>query len=241
MRDAAEIAVNERFTFRAESELVRPVTRWLRRRGLLVREEFHTQVGICDLVGFQLDQERLKQRLVLGQKRPLGPRLRVHLWLLLPDTDAGSSLSLDELAKHYSGLCSEEEIAHSLDQLVAGGLAVRLKPNHYSKSSAWYPLHKEIVAVELKLSRLVEAIAQARRYLGFATSSYVAAPADRARAWLEHRGQEYFRAESVGLLAVRPSRVETLVQCPAPPADLQNEVACAHAVERFFSSFVKGS
>lgn len=67
---------------------------------------------------------------------------------------------------------------------------------------AWHPIHSRIIAVELKLRRIKEALGQARGNLRFAEESYVAFPEQVAlRVASSNRWLGYFTL-GIGLLSV---------------------------------------
>lgn len=67
----------------------------------------------------------------------------------------------------------------------------------------WMPLYENIIAVELKLSRISEVISQARTHMHYTHGSYIAMPIRTARRAVD-------RTLGVGVLGVRKSSVEIL-------------------------------
>src|SRR5260370_35832668 len=84
-------------SFKYENELTRPVTNWLRSQQLIVKSEFPTPWGICDLVGATLDQERVRQRLDLGQRRTIGSFSRVAILMSLPYVETSTVAYLPDI------------------------------------------------------------------------------------------------------------------------------------------------
>ena len=71
------------------------------------------------------------------------------------------------------------------------------------REKPWQPLHKRIIAVELKLSRIVEALHQAYNNLCAVDESYVAFPAEvAARIVARPARWEKYWAHGIGVLGV---------------------------------------
>lgn len=68
---------------------------------------------------------------------------------------------------------------------------------------AWMPLYKNIIAVELKLSRTSEVVSQAQTHIHYTHGSYIAMPIRTAKRAVE-------RTLGVGVLGVRKSSVKIL-------------------------------
>jgi hypothetical protein len=107
------------------------------------------------------------------------------------------------------------------------------------KLNGWMPLHKRLIAVELKLNRVEEAISQARNNLIFADSSYVWLPKKLALRVASRRIRESSFLESgVGLLAVASAECEILIpsrHCSAKP----DPVIQFYCVEKFWRTYPK--
>lgn len=80
-----------------EQEMAAPAAGWLAGQRLMVKREFPTPWGICDLVGCSLNERRVQRRLSRGQRKLLRSQLRVHLLSLIPDRSSRRAVSLDEL------------------------------------------------------------------------------------------------------------------------------------------------
>ena len=103
------------------------------------------------------------------------------------------------------------------------------------------PLQDRMVAVELKLSRVEEAMRQALNNLAFADESYVALPGDIARrvASTPSRWSTFFAA-GVGLLGVTRSRCQVVV-APRKIEQWRDKPVQLYCVEKFWRSRVKGN
>jgi hypothetical protein len=93
------------------------------------------------------------------------------------------------------------------------------------------------VAIELKLGRIEEAIAQARGHLAFATESFIGLPLPVAERLCRQRQEAYFRKAGVGLLSVSAQGAAVLVPAVADPNHDADAVLQMHCVERFWRDF----
>jgi len=226
-------------SFRYESELVAPAQAWLQRQGLLTRSEFAMPWGICDLVGLQFDTRHVKKRLALGQRRPIGPARRVALLARIPDRDTGRSVRLGTLRSLFGDLVSAETITEDLKRLIENKFACRTTRGTYQKLNGWEPLHRRLVAVELKLDRVQDALHQAMANLALTRESYVGMPMDRAARLQGGPNAARFRQANVGLLGIGPNTCRVLI--PVPRGGPTRTVPERHCAERFWRSYVKGS
>ena len=101
------------------------------------------------------------------------------------------------------------------------------------------PLHKRLVAVELKLARTDDAFVQAVNNLGFADESYVALPAERARRLAQSKSRSAFTAKGIGLLAVGCEDCRTILKA-RPLRRHPNSPIQHYCVERFWQHFLRG-
>ncbi len=212
-----------------------PVVKWLTRRGLTVKREFSVPWGICDLVGLKFNRRQVRLRLQHGQKSAIRSPLRLHLLSLLPDSESGKYITLKHLERACIGAFPLEFLEHELDYLKRLKFVRSIGTRRFQKLNGWAPLHNRIVAVELKLRRVTEAIAQASMNCAIATESYVALPFDLAyRAAKGLRGGQ-FKQAGVGLVAVSRGECVCLIPSTNSAAD-QNEVLQSYCVERFWAT-----
>ena len=228
------------FAFRLEREMLSSAKRWLDRQRLHVKTEFYTPWGVCDLVGISLFKTRVRQRLDLGQRSPIGPLRRIALLDQIPDFESRVSVTSSQLAAGLREVYSECEINEQLDRLIANGFVISSELGRFQKLNGWAPLHKRIVAFELKLRRVDEALFQAASHLQFATESYVGLPDRVALRVVRGASIERFKRSGIGLVAVGPNRCRLLyrprVRCAQTDPILQ-----MHCVERFWRSHVIGN
>jgi|SRR6202521_2438473 len=219
--------------FRRENEMAAPVIRWLQRSGLSVKPEFSVPWGICDLVGVKLDPVRVKRRLLYGQTRPIGPLIRLHILSRIPEADSGKSITLEKLKKDLSDHLPLDILSRELELLACGKFVTSPRRNFFQKANGWAPLHVRIVAVELKLTRVSEALSQAASNRAFATDSYVALPGKLATRLGRGDRADIFRRSGLGLLAVWHHACRELVR-PSENKAVCSEIIQSHVVERFW-------
>lgn len=227
-------------TFSYEQEMLEPAAHWLRNQGLMVKAEFPTPWGICDLVGCSLNKRKVQKRLSQRQTRPIGSLLRVHLLALIPDQEDGGSVNTEDLHRAFAGYLDKERIGHELAKLVKDRFIETTDSKAFYKVNGWMPLHKRLVAVELKLSRIDDAFHQAINNLGFADESYVALPTQVAQRLVARKGDTRFKSTGVGVLAIDSSGCEVVLKAVVRE-EREDIIAQEHAVERFWLAYVRGS
>jgi len=226
-------------TFAYEQDMAAPASAWLASQKLLVKREFPTPWGVCDLVGCSLNGNKVRKRLILGQRKALRSQLRVHVLSLIPDRSEGRAVSLDELHRRFGGHLDRGRIEQELEKLIEGRFVEQIDGQTYSRHNRWMPLHKRLVAVELKLVRTDDAFVQAVNNLGFADESYVALPADRARRLAKSKSRSAFTARGIGLLAVGPDDCRVVLK--ARPMRRHADSPIQHyCVERFWQPHIRG-
>lgn len=112
----------------------------------------------------------------------------------------------------------------------------------------WYPLFDRVVAVELKLDRVSDAISQAHSYYAQCPETYVGLPNAVACRWVgkwDTEARAIYRDALPGLLAVRPAEVEVLISplpsMHVPAADIVNIAEIAWRYWRKHESKLEGS
>jgi hypothetical protein len=219
--------------FELESEMATPVRQWLCGEHLLIKEEFALPWGICDFVALSFNSSKVSKRLEFGQSRAIGPLHRVELLERIPDHESGLAISFCQLQQTYSGSVCAPALENEIRQLIAGRFAIQKPNGSLQKLNGWAPLHERVVAVELKLSRVSEALAQAITHRVFATESYVAMPSTIADRLVKSTRSSEFRKAGVGVVAVNRRTCKILL--PASQAGIGPEpVLQMHCVERFW-------
>jgi AraC-like DNA-binding protein len=213
----------------------------MRSRGLGVKSEFVTPWGICDLVGVSFNDAHVRHRLRHGQTRAIGSIARAALLLQIPDAETGRSISMPQLARRCAASFGEHRLREEAAQLVTAGFVVRSATGCLQKLNGWMPLQHRLVAVELKLSRVEDAVRQATNNCGFASESYVALPFDTARRVLERKRQRSRVLHAgVGLLGVRIDSCEELIPAKANVNDADPAIQL-YCVEKFWRSRSKAA
>lgn len=225
-------------TFSYEREMLEPAAQWLRNQGLMVKGEFPTPWGICDLVGCSLNRNRVKKRLALGQTRPIGSLLRVHLLSLIPDQADDRSTCVEDLHQAFAGYLDRDQIGQELTKLVRNRFVEQADSGGFCKINGWMPLHRRLVAVELKLSRVDDAFHQAVNNLGFADESYVAMPSETAKRIVGCKIAMRFRGTGIGILAVDPHGCQIALKAVTRKGR-EDGVVQEHSVERFWLAHLR--
>ena len=226
--------------FTSEAHMRKPVCYWLRSHGLSIKTEFITPWGICDLVASNVRKQNRARRLRLGQIEPISSLTRTALLLSIPDHETGKSVTLRSLVKNCAPVVAEDIVVAQTEKLIVDGFVVRRSGGSLQRLNGWMPLHKRLVAVELKLNRIEEAMSQALSNLSFADESYVALPTEICQrvATKPQRWTNYLDA-GVGLLAVS-ARSCSIIKKPQrqfPP----DPVLQFYCVEKFWKTYSKGS
>jgi hypothetical protein len=221
-------------TFALEREMSAPVRRWLHRQRLLIKDEFVLPWGICDFVALSFNQTRLQKRLEFGQFQSIGSLHRIELLRQIPDKESGAAVSLHRLQKDAAcSFPSTPAIESELQSLIERHFVVRNPNGSLQKLNGWAPLHNRIVAVEVKLSRISEVLAQAASHRAFASESYVAMPAEIAERTANSSRSSEFHANGVGILAVTRTACKVVLPSSALGVEVEPTLQM-HCVERFW-------
>ena len=227
--------------FVRESEMAPAVSRWLKAADLRVKREFMTPWGVCDLVALSFNQDRVDHRLSLRQTRPVGSLTRAILLLQVPDIETRRSTSVMRLTERCCPVLSADVIERELHRLIADRFIVQSKNGRLQKVNGWMPLQERLVAVELKLTRVEEAMQQALKNLDLGADSYVAFPSAVAAriAARPQRWQRYFEG-GIGLLSVTKNNCTVLIPAQSNRASVDLAVQL-HSVEKFWRTRLKDS
>ncbi|MCG8698410.1 MAG: hypothetical protein MI922_10185 [Bacteroidales bacterium] len=226
-------------TFRYEQEMVEPTINWLRGQGLMVKHEFPTPWGICDLVGCSLNQKKVNRRLSLNQKKPVGSQFRIQLLSLIPDENQKRSVSFSELKAYYGEYIDMPRIKQELAKLMKDHFVREASPGTFYKQNGWLPLHKRLIAVELKLSRIEEACCQAINNLGFADESFIGIPAPKAYSLVNSRRRDDFINKGIGIIGVNAESCRIVLKARRKNTS-HEQVVRSYATERFWQDHLKG-
>lgn len=227
--------------FKAEANMTKPVIQWMKSLGLIVKSEFITPWGMCDLVGLSFRNRSVNHRLRLRQTQSISSLTRAALLLRIPEAEKGKSVTQRTLVREFASVVSKEIVMEHTQQLIEQGFVIKSSSDRLQKLNGWAPLHKRLIAVELKLNRIEEVMAQARNNQSFAEESYVGLPKDVALRVLAKRARWESSLETgVGLLAVSPRSCEVLIR-PRRTSHLSNDILKFCAIEKFWRSYSKGS
>jgi hypothetical protein len=226
-------------TFDYEHQMVKPAEQWLSSQGLATKREFSTPWGICDLVGCSMKEESVRQRLALGQTKPIGPQIRVLILSCIPDKTEDKSIGLKRLCREFSGFLDEDRIALALDQLMKDKFVQTTRAGLFQKLNGWMPLHKRLVALELKLSRINDALHQAISNLEFADESYVGIPVEIGKSLINSRKKSEFVHEGIGIVGISQKRCKVLLNSNPTAKPHKNQIIQTHCVERFWRTRIK--
>lgn len=218
--------------FAREREMTGPVLDWLHNQGLVTKVEFDLPWGICDLVGLSFNEAQVVKRLSFGQRKPVGPMHRVELLRQIPDRESGKSITMRRLRRVASESVGSADLDRDLTKLIADGFVIESRRGAVQKVNGWAPLHERIVAVELKLLRISEAVSQASSNRAFATESYIALPIEVAHRLVRNGRYSDFKSLGIGVLGV--SRDGCKVISPVAPTDGHDATLQMHCVERFW-------
>ncbi len=237
MRAPAKVNLD---SFGLENQMAASVVDWMNGQGLAVKREFSVPWGICDLVGVKLVARKVRLRLSYGQKHPVGPHLRLYILSKIPDINSGRSITQERLRREFFEYLPNEILENELKRLLCLKFLRSPRQRQFQKLNGWAPLHKRIVAVELKLSRISEALAQASSNRTFTTESYVALPSALAYRVAQSGRADEFLKKGVGILAVSQGTCRQALSSRYV-AGLADNVLQAHCVERFWRTIDKPS
>lgn len=216
--------------FRLEKEMTPVVTKWLKDQGLLVKPEFTTPWGICDLVGCSLNPESVVTRRGLKQSAQLSDPLRAAIFNAMPDESAADGITLDAICFRFGGALLRRTIERNIDQLERERFVFRTDCGTFKSRNSWKPLHQRILSIELKLSQIRGVVDQAMSNRCFSSESYIALPAD-VSGKIRSSVREYCVEQGIGILSVSTASCEVIVQSRQMQVD---EALQLHLVDRFW-------
>ena len=222
--------------FNFERDMTIPATKWLINQGLMVKHEFRMTWGICDVVGLEPQHPNIALRLQSGQRRPVGPPSRIALLRELSTDAGGVGSTLSDLSQRLGWL--PNRTGAELKILIERCFARETTKGRFVSVSEWRPLHQRIIAIELKLDRIDEAISQARSHTVFATDSFIALPRPVAERVVSHHDRvEQLKRSGIGLLSVSRFEVTQMFPCNADRPYETDPILQRHCVERFLPQF----
>jgi hypothetical protein len=220
--------------------MAEPVRNWLMTQASHVKGEFAVAWGICDFVACEARPGSVSKRLELGQRNPIGPQMRISILSTIPDESNRCGISIDQLWKQFSVAMSRETLEVEVERLVKSKFAFRTSTGALKSRNGWKPLHSRVLAVEMKLNRISEVIAQARKNLSFATASYIALPSLVAHNFSERRSRKKVEKCGIGVISVSREKCTVLVP-PSETNGLLDGISQSYVVERFWNEIKTGS
>jgi hypothetical protein len=225
-------------TFDYEHQMVEPAEQWLASQGLATKREFSMPWGICDLVGCSLNKKKVRKRLELGQTKPIGPQMRLIILSRIPDQEEGKSVTMYRLYRDFADFFDEARIALEIERLITNKFVQVTPEGAFQKLNGWVPLHKKVVALELKLTRINDALHQAMNHLEFADDSYVGVPIEIGQRLINNRKKAEFIHEGIGIVGIGRKKCKVFLK-PTPNKSPRNEIVQMHCVERFWRTRFK--
>jgi len=223
--------------FRYEREMGSAAEAWLRSQGLLVKREFSVPWGRCDFVGCALHKLRARRRLRLKQRTAIGHIERVALLSRIPAAERRKSISRQALYRLMGDLIDEQEINRELLRLHQGHFVRFTRRGNLQRINGWVPLHRRLVALELKLERIEDALRQARDNTEFADESYVGLPLDVAYQVARGRKKQAFTDTGIGILGVSREQCRVILKARRQTAQPDNPIQ-VHCTERFWQDWL---
>lgn len=217
--------------FQQEKEMTPVVKTWLKESGFRTKSEFRTPWGVCDLVGCTMNAEAVETRVRLRQTAQLSNTLRATLFSAIPDESRRNGVSLDSLCSTLGNSSLRGRIEHELGKLIDGGFIVQTPTGSFKSRSRWKPLHREVIAIELKLTKVHEVIAQAIMNRSFATQSFLALPEDVVSR-MSRTASEKCTEAGIGVIAVSQTGCSIAKEARETSSDEGLQI---HLVDRFWS------
>jgi hypothetical protein len=132
-----------------------------------------------------------------------------------------------------------EQVEMDIAALMAARFVIRGTANTVQKVNGWMPLSKRIVAVELKLSRVSEALSQAKAHRQIADEVYIGLPMSLAERVAQGSRRDQFRESGIGILGIG-RRECSVVLSVAKVFIAPHLVLKTHCVERVWRTALKG-
>lgn len=200
-----------------EAHLAGTVLLWLGEQGMMQVTEFVTPWGVADVLGIRPNIDRVKARIAAKHLDPVSDAHAMQLLLSLPAD--GKPKRLADIARKFEPLLGPDLFERAVRNLIRKRFIVH-EGASLIRRTEWMPYHEQLIAIELKLRRVEEALAQARRHKAITVDSYVGMPAVIAEkvAFTERRSE--FEAAGVGLLSVQDGSCKVLI----PPNTSQKTV-----------------
>lgn len=213
------------------------VDRWLSASGFCVKHEMVFGWGVCDLVGVKFSPSQVQKRLGFGQRESVGSFRRLLVLMAVPDIRSRRSTCPSRIADRFDGSLTIDEVREHLEGLTRARFIVQTAVGNFQKLNGWMPLEKQLIAVELKLDRVSEALEQAIANQRVTADSFVAMPLQTALNVIRGRKYDEFVRNAVGLVGVSRRGCEELISTRPKRVSGVDFVVRAHCIERFWRTF----
>lgn len=223
---------------RLETQLEASVWKWLRGLAEITVDQFQTPWGIADLFAVKCDIDRALMRRDMGQDVASTSDQDVMVLLAIPELTSGGRTDERSLARRFSYLLGDTKVRAIIAALKRRKLIKVDGDGAIYRNTPWLPYHKQMWAVELKLQRVDEALAQAKRHLKITPFSYVGLPPQIAERTAESAKAEKFRESGVGLLSISATECSALIE-PAGQSTCVDPVYAVAAAERCWGTYLK--
>ncbi len=140
------------------SFLVGIVLMWDTHADLHVKREFVTPWEICDRAGLSFNTQHAAHRLHLRLNKSVASITRAALRLEIPDAETDKSISTARLVSRFAATVGEEQVAAEVERLIGDRFVLLTSGGRLQEMNGWMPLQDRLVAVELKLNRIAEAL-----------------------------------------------------------------------------------
>ncbi|WP_417377068.1 hypothetical protein [Gimesia maris] len=225
--------------FKYEKDMVAPVVRWLEAMGFVVKNEFVLPWGICDIVACSLNPQKVQLRNQLKQYKSIRSALGIQLLFDIPEQKKYRGISASAIKRKYEKSVVGEVIEKQLKQLESDNYIHTTRTGTYKKNSEWYPLHRKLIAIELKLNRVSEALDQAKKNLGFVEFSYVGLPSRIASRIVHSKKVNDFKDARIGIISVSDNACRLVLGAKNQVKKIDRPTQ-ARLVERFWPGTKKG-
>lgn len=182
-----------------EAHLTGATLRWLGEQGIVQIPQFVLPWGVVDVVGIKPNLERLQARLAAKQTEALLESHAIEVLLSIPKR---KKIRIEDLRQTFEPTLGPNLFARAIKSLIKKHFA-KQNEDTLTRCTDWMPYHELLIAVELKLKRIDEALAQAKRHKAITPASYVGMPGLIAERILKsERKRAEFQEAGIGLLSI---------------------------------------
>lgn len=194
--------------------------------------------GITDLFAIHVDLDRVIERKNLGHCNSSRSDQEIMVLLSIPTAESGKMTNRSALNREFSYLIGESKLDVILRALFRRKFIVISEDDEIARNTPWLPYHIKMWSVELKLERVDEALAQAKRHLKVTPFSYVGLPEKIAEKVFSTSKSLEFEEAGVGLLSVSKESCAPLME-PKGDHSCVDDIFAVAAAERCWSAILK--